>query len=193
MLALLLSAATLAPIPTPVDPPTWQIDASHSELSFRVRHFVTKVPGTFGTWKGSITADPAGLAGGSVEVEIDARSVDTRNERRDNDLRSSRFFAVDSSPTITFKSTRVEVSGSSLTVTGDLSIKGVTKSVVLRGEYLGTSGPAEPRRQRIGFAASTRINRLDFGVSWNRVVEGGGMMLGDEVEITINIEAVRTS
>lgn len=193
MLGMLLLALSAQPPVAAADPVVWNIDVTHSELTFRIRHFVTRVPGTFGTWKGTITADPANLAGGSVEVEIQAASIDTRNERRDADLRSERFFAVDSFPTISFKSTRVEVNGAALTIAGDLTMRGVTRPVVLTGEYLGTSGPPEPRRQRIGFAATARINRLEWGVSWNRVVEGSGVMLGDDVEITINIEAVRAS
>jgi polyisoprenoid-binding protein YceI len=170
------------------EPAAWKIDVVHSELTFRVRHFVTKVPGTFKTWSGTIVVDPANLAGGSVEVAVETASVDTRNERRDADLRSSNFFAVDSFPSMVFKSSSVEANGSMLKITGDLSLRGTTKPVVLVGEYLGLAGP--PDRQRIGFAATTTINRLDYGLKWNRLVEGSNM-LGDEVEITINIEAVR--
>jgi polyisoprenoid-binding protein YceI len=189
MLTLALAAAmTTGGAAVVAEPTTWKIDVSHSEMTFRVRHFVTKVPGTFKTWSGTIVADPTSLAGGSVEVAVETASVDTRNERRDADLRSPNFFAVDSFPSLTFKSTKVEAQGSALTITGELTIRGVTKSVVLTGEYLGVAGP--PERRRIGFAATTKINRLDYGLKWNRVVEGSNM-LGDDVEITINIEAVK--
>ncbi len=189
LLTLVLAASLSIPVASPSgDPITWKIDVTHSEMTFRVRHFVTKVPGTFKTWSGAIIADPANLSGGSVEIAVETASVDTRNERRDADLRSGNFFLVDSFPSMTFKSTKVAAKGSALTVTGDLTIRGVTKSVELVGEYLGVAGPAE--RQRIGFAASTKLNRLDFGLKWNRLVEGVNM-LGDDVEITINIEAVR--
>jgi polyisoprenoid-binding protein YceI len=184
-LAAALPTATATEAPGPI---TWKIDINHSELTFRVRHFVTKVPGTFKTWSGTIVADPADLSGGSVEIAIETASVDTRNERRDADLRSGNFFLVDSFPSMTFKSTKVDAKGSNLTVTGDLTIRGVTKPVVLVGEFLGVTGP--PERQRIGFAATTKLNRLDYGVKWNRLVEGVNM-LGDDVEITINIEAMR--
>lgn len=189
LLSVMLIASALRATPS-AEPITWQIDPSHSELTFRVRHFVTKVPGTFKTWSGTIVADPANLAGGSVEVVVETGSVDTKQERRDGHLRSPDFFAVDSFPTMTFKSTKVEAAGSALKVTGDLTIRGTTKSVVLTGEFNGTFGSPAPRQQRIGFAATTRINRLDYGLKWNRLVEGSNM-LGDDVEITITIEAVR--
>ncbi len=187
-----LAVATLLAGPTPAaaDSIKWTIDPVHSEVSFKVRHFVTKVPGTFTQWSGDILADPAKLAGGSVAVAIQAASISTKNDRRDTHLRSADFFAVDSFPTITFKSTKVEVTGSALRLTGDLTIRGVTKSVVLEGEFGGTFGPAEAGKQKIGFSASTKVNRLDYGLRWNRLVEGVNM-LGDEVEILINIEATR--
>jgi polyisoprenoid-binding protein YceI len=192
MLAALIFSLVAAPVPAAADTIPWNIDTNHSEVTFWVRHFVTKVPGTFTTWKGTILADPANLAAGSVEVTIDVASINTKNDRRDNDLRSSNFFAVDSFPTITFKSTKVEAEGNAVAVTGDLTMRGVTRSVVLTGEYAGTFGPPEPRRQRMGFSVSTKIDRLDYGMKWNRLVEGSNM-LGDEVEITINIEAVRAA
>lgn len=170
---------------------TWKIDPSHSELTFRIRHYVTKVRGTFSRWSGTVTADPANLAGGSVDVTIDAKSIDTNQEMRDNDLRSSNFFAADSFPTLTFKSTRVETSGSELKVHGDLTIRGITRPVVLTGSYSGTTKDARGG-ERIGFEASTRINRLDYKVTWNRAIEGGGLMLGDDVDIDITIEAIKS-
>ncbi len=192
MLFTLVLATTLpGPIPVAADPATWTIDTVHSEVSFRIRHFVSKVPGTFMSWRGTIVADPTNLKGGSVDVSIATASITTKNERRDTHLRSPDFFAADSFPEITFKSRSIDVSGSSIKVAGDLTIRGVTKPVVLAGEYGGTSGPPEPKKQRIGFSVSTKINRLDYGVRWNRVVEGSGTLLGDDVDITINIEAVR--
>ena len=187
-----LAALLAVPITTADDPAIWQIDVVHSDITFRVRHFVTKVPGTFTSWQGTITADPANLGAGSVEVSIDVASVSTRNDRRDAHLRPPDFFAADSFPTMTFKSTQVEVNGSELKVAGDLTIKGKARSVVLIGEYAGTFGPPQPRQQRIGFNASTKLNRLDCGLKWNRLVDGTNM-LGDEVDITINFEAVRTN
>jgi polyisoprenoid-binding protein YceI len=168
---------------------SWQIDASHSELSFRIRHFVSKVRGTFGTWRGTIVADPQQLADGSVEITIDARTIDTNHERRDADLRSDNFFDVETHPEITFKSRSVQVKDNAITIEGDLTMRGVTKPVTLTGEYLGATQDNRGRR-RIGFEASTVINRLDWGLTWNRVAEGGGVMLGDDVEIAVVVAAV---
>ncbi|HSU16211.1 MAG TPA: YceI family protein [Longimicrobium sp.] len=186
--ALLLGTAptpAAAPKPAPV---TWQIDVTHSELSFRIRHLVSRVNGTFGSWKGTIVADPANLAGGSVNVEIQTASIDTRNERRDTHLRSADFFDAPSHPTITFRSTRVQMQrGGALKIYGNLTIRGTTKAVVLDGRMLQVAGT--PGHRRIGFEASTTINRMDYGVTWNRAAEGGGLTLGDDVEITIAVEA----
>lgn len=192
LVTLALLAALSAPARIQPDPVKWTIDPVHSEITFKVRHFVTKVPGTFAQWAGEITADPAKLGGGSVSVTIQTASISTRNDRRDTHLRSPDFFAADSFPTITFKSTQVESTGSTVKITGELTIRGVTKPVVLTGEFGGTFGPAEAGKQKIGFSASTKVNRLDYGVKWNRLAEGVNM-LGDEVEITINIEATRAA
>lgn len=191
MLLELIVAAGLAAAPNVgTDPVTWQIDQSHSEITFRVRHYVTKVPGTFKAFAGNIVADPSNLGTGSVEVTIQTASIDTKNERRDTHLKSPDFFASDSFPTITFKSTKVEATGSALKISGDLTMRGVTKPIVLTGEYSGTFGPAVAGKQKIGFTATTKVNRLDYGLKWNRLVEGSNM-LGDDVEITLNVEANR--
>ena len=191
--ALLLAGGTAPATPGPVEPQpaapvTWQIDATHSELSFRIRHLVSRVNGTFRDWKGTVVADPANLAGGSVNVEIQTASIDTRNERRDNHLKSADFFDAANHPAITFRSRRVEVNGQELKVHGDLTIRGVTKPVVLEGRALGVTG--EPGKRRIGFEAETTVNRLDYGVAWNRAAEGGGVVLGDEVQIQMTVAAV---
>ena len=189
--ALLLGGApdpTPAAAARPAAPVTWQIDVTHSELSFRIRHLVSRVNGTFGQWKGSIVADPANLAGGSVNVEIQTTSIDTRNERRDTHLRSADFFDAPNHPTITFRSTHIQAQpGGALKIHGNLTIRGVTRPVVLDGRMLQVAGT--PGRRRIGFEAGTRINRMDYGVTWNRAAEGGGAVLGDDVDITIAVEA----
>ncbi len=194
-LAAMLSFSAAAPVavhaqaPTaPAPLPAWSIDVAHSEITFRIRHFMSRVSGTFTDWSGTIQADPAHWAGGAVSATINVASVDTRQERRDADLRSARFFNADSFPTITFVSRSVAQKGDSLTITGDLTMRGVTKSVVLKGMVLGVM-PGE--RPRAGFEVSTTLNRLDYGVMYNRVLEGGGTMLGDDVEIRINVEALR--
>lgn len=173
----------------PADSIVWQIDPNHSELSFRIRHFVSRVRGTFGSWKGTIIADPQRLAESSVQVVIDPSTIDTNNERRDSDLKSDDFFDVAKFPTITFVSRTVQVAGDKLTITGDLTMRGITRPVVLEGRYNGIA--PNPRGDRIGFEASTTINRLDWGITWNRVAEGGGAMLGDDVDIEIAIEAIK--
>lgn len=176
----------------PLDPAAWRIDKTHSELTFQIRHFMSRVRGTFRDWKGSVTLpDASKWETATIDVEIQTPSIFTDNGRRDNDLRSSNFFAADSFPTITFKSTRIERSGNAGKIYGDLTIRGVTKPVVLEGEFLGLQKNSNGS-ERLGFAATTTINRLDYGVKWNRAVEGGGLMLGDDVKIEIAIEAVKS-
>jgi polyisoprenoid-binding protein YceI len=169
---------------------TWQIDPTHSELTFRIRHLVSRVRGTFTEWSGTLTADPQNLSGGAVEVKINTGSIDTGNERRDTHLRSADFFDAAAHPVITFKSRSVRVEGKNVRVAGDLTLRGVTRPVVLQGEYLGLTREASGK-QRIGFEAETTINRHDFGVSWNRAVESGAM-LGDEVTISLTVAAVQS-
>jgi len=195
----LLSLATLAPIRPPVVPVqanavpiTWKVDPVHSDFQFKIRHLVSKVTGSVKDWTGTIVVDPTSLAGGTVEFTANMATIDTRNERRDGHLRGAEFFEVEKYPTVTFKSTKVVAKGSTMKITGDLTMKGVTKSIVLDAEYLGATGAPEPGKQKAGFHASGKINRLDFGVTWNRAIEGGGLTLGDEVELDFNIEAVRS-
>jgi polyisoprenoid-binding protein YceI len=198
MLSLFLAVLLSATGPHPVipgahriadqgAPSAWAIDTKHSEVTFRIRHFVTKVRGRFTDWSGTINGDPQDWSTASVSVVIKTASINTGNDNRDADLRSAHFFSVDTFPEITFSSTKVEVSGESITISGDLTMRGITKPVVLKGSYLGLA-PEKPR-EKVGFEASTKINLTDYGIVWNRAVEGGGMMLGDEVEISISIEA----
>lgn len=192
MLALMLTTLALSatPVPAMVDSATvFVIDKSHSELTFRIRHFMSRVNGTFDDWKGTVTGEPPAWDLASTEIVIQTASVDTRNERRDADLKSTNFFDAATNPQITFKSTSVSLVGTTLTINGDLNMHGVTKPVTLKGEYLGAMA-AGPGRQRVGFHVQTTINRQDYGVVWNRTVEGGGVMLGDDVDIDISIEAI---
>lgn len=170
----------------------WRIDTTHSELTFQVRHLVSRVRGSFGEWSGSLQADPGRLSEGAVEVVVQTRSIDTKNERRDNHLRTSDFFDAETHPTITFRSDRVEVEGERLRVHGTLTMRGVARPVLLEGAYLGIGRDAQGRR-RMGFEASTTINRHDYGVSWNNAVESGGFVLGDDVTIQLVIAAVEQS
>jgi polyisoprenoid-binding protein YceI len=185
----LLAPAPLAQsVPAPGAPTVWTIDNTHSGVGFQIRHFVSKVRGKFKDVKGTITADETAWQNAVVDVEIATASISTDNDRRDGHLRSPDFFAADSFPTIRFKSTRIERNGDDAKIHGDLTIRGVTKPVVLTGSLTGIMKSAQG--DRVGFEASTTINRLDYGVKWNRVAEAGNM-LGDDVKIEINIEAVR--
>jgi polyisoprenoid-binding protein YceI len=189
------AAAQQAPVAQaaaePADPSVWRIDKSHSELTFQIRHFMGRVRGTFRDWSGTITVqDPARWETASVDVAIQTASIFTDHERRDADLRSSNFFAADSFPVITFKSTHIERTGDEAKIRGNLTIRGVTRPVVLEGRFLGR-GQFPNNFERVGFEASTTINRLDYGVKWNRVVEGAGVTLGDDVKIDVTIQASR--
>ncbi len=172
---------------------TWQIDPNHSAAQFAVRHLaISTVRGAFTKVSGTVQFDDKDISKSSVEVTIDAASVDTRVPDRDKDLRSDRFFEVEKYPTLTFKSTKVEqVEAGKLKVTGDLTIHGVTKQVVLDVE-----GPTAPVKdpwgnQRAAANATTKINRQDFGVKWNAKMDNGGWVVGDDVAITIDVELVQ--
>ena len=169
-------------------PSMWKIDPTHSELSFTIRHMVSKVRGQFDAWSGTIIADPAEWSTASVEVVAQTSSIDTNNERRDADLRSVNHFDADANPTVTFRSTKVtRFAGDSVTIAGSLTMHGITRPVVLRGHLNGITGA--PGKRRAGFEAETTINRKDFNMTWNRIVEGSSMV-GDEVRIEIDIAAV---
>ena len=194
--ALLLVAAPAFAQSAPATPAaatapsnSWRIDQGHSELTFSIRHMVSRVRGQFNRWSGSITGDLGDWENAVVDVTIDAATVNTNHERRDADLRGKDHFEVETYPTITFRSTRIERSGDRLRLTGDLTMRGVTKPVVLEGKLTGTV--QDRGRTRVGFEASTVINRKDFGLVWNRAVEAGGWLLGDEVRIDISLAAVK--
>lgn len=170
------------------DASVWNIDTNHSELTFEIRHFVSRVRGNFAKWKGTISGDMTDWSKASVDVTIETASITTNNERRDNDLRSSNFFSADSFPTLTFKSTKVERNGDKAKIYGDLTMRGVSKPIVLEGAFLGRI--KQQGRERIGFEASTTIDRKNWGIVWNRAAEGGGAMLGDDVKIEIVVAAV---
>ena len=172
-------------------PSTWKIDPAHSELSFTIRHMVSKVRGQFDAWSGTIIADPADWSTASVEVVAQTSTIDTNNERRDADLRSDNHFNAEANPTVTFRSTKVtRFAGDSVTVAGNLTMHGITRPVVLRGRLNAIQGV--PGKRRAGFEAETTINRKDFNMTWNRIVEGSSMV-GDEVKIEIDIAAVEQS
>lgn len=186
-LAFLL-AATLPVLATD----TYRIDPAHSEIGFKVRHFLSKTPGRFAKFQGTIQIDEKDLSRSSVEVSIDTASVNTDNESRDKHLRSADFFDAERFPAMTFKSTSVrEVAKGRLEVTGDLTLRGVTRRITFPITNVGViNSPFGD--VRAGFIDGTlRINRKDFGVSWNKVLDTGGTMLSDEVDISLNVEAVK--
>jgi polyisoprenoid-binding protein YceI len=184
-------AAVLA-LPASASTTTWQIDPQHSSAQFGVTHLmISTVRGEFHGLKGTLSLDDKDITKSTVEVTIDANSVDTREPNRDAHLKSPDFFDVAKYPTLTFKSTKVEqVSPGELKVTGDLTIRGVTKQVVLNVE-----GPKAPIKdpmgmQRTAVSATAKINRQDFGVSWNKTLDSGGVVVSDDVRITLDVEMV---
>ncbi len=179
-----------APQPTTT---TWNIDPVHTTAEFKVRHMmITNVKGHFKPVSGVIIVDEADITKSHVEASIDAASIDTREPDRDAHLRSAEFLDVEKFATLTFTSTRVTRAGqSNLEVEGDLTIHGVTRKVTFLVE-----GPTPPGKDpwgniRIGLSASTKINRKEFGLNWNAALETGGILVGDEVTITLDVEAVK--
>jgi polyisoprenoid-binding protein YceI len=182
-----MSTATVTPATT-----TWNIDAAHSHVEFAVRHLmITTVRGRFAGVKGTVVTDDADPAAAHVHVEIDAASIDTREPQRDTHLRSADFFDVEKYPLITFKSTRVsDVKGDRFKLAGDLTMHGVTREVVLDVTNEGR-GKDPWGGERAGYSATTKINRSDFGLTWNQVLEAGGIAVGDEIKISLDLEVVK--
>lgn len=171
---------------------TWQIDPVHSGIHFSIRHFVVgRVHGRFTKLGGTIQIDEANPANSKVEAHIDADTVDTNDAKRDGHLKTADFFNVAEYPEITFKSTRVEAAGKDkFHVTGDLTLRGVKKPITLDVEHGGTV--KDPwGNNRGGFSMKTQINRKDFGITFNQLLEGGGPALGDAIDITIDVEATK--
>jgi len=170
----------------------WNIDPTHSAIHFAVRHMVvSKTRGRFARWNGKLVFDPKKPAASSVEVTIDPASIDTGDAQRDAHLRSPDFFDVEKFPTASFKSTRIEDAGRDrYRVTGDLTLRGVTRPVVLNATYEGT-GKDPWGGERAGFSASVTVDRKDFGLEWNKALETGGLLVGEKVELTVEVEAVK--
>lgn len=189
-MALALAAA-LAPGTPVLAAETFTVDTAHATVLFQIRHFMSQVTGKFNEFEGTIQIDRAKPESSAVEFTIQAGSIDTNNERRDNHLRSADFFDVANHPTITFESTAVKpVGNDTYEVTGNFTMRGVTKSITLPVRMLGEM--TDPwGNQRIGFEISTTIDRQDYGVSWNQTLDQGGLVLGDDVEVSINLEAVK--
>ena len=171
---------------------TWNIDTTHSGIHFSIRHMVVaKVRGAFKAFSGTVQLDEQAPASSSVSVRIEVASIDTGVEQRDNHLRSPDFFDVAKCPAITFQSTKVEkASGNNLRVTGNLTIRDVSREVVLDVEQLGTG--KDPWGQlRVAFEAKTSVDRRDFGLTWNQALEAGGVLVGEKVEISLEVQAVQ--
>lgn len=170
---------------------TWNIDPVHSTAEFTVRHMmISKVRGQFAGPTGTITFDAANPSAASVEASVDASTVDTQVADRNNHLKSADFFDVETYPTITFKSTAVEsVNDTHAKVSGDLTIKDVTKSIVLDAEFYGIQ--SNPQSDHAGFYATTVIDREDFGLTWNMALEAGGVLVSKEVTLELSVQAIR--
>lgn len=183
-LSLLLPALALA------EPVTYKVDADHSGVGFTIRHFVSNVPGRFRDFDGVIKYDKQNPAASSVEFTVKAASIDTSNNDRDEHLRGADFFDVQKFPTLTFTSTKVAAKDAdTLDVTGNLTMHGVTKQITIPVEVLGSV--KTPNGEKAGFESSFTVNRKDYGIVWNRVLDAGGSVLGDDVKINIAIEANR--
>jgi polyisoprenoid-binding protein YceI len=171
---------------------TWNIDSSHSGAHFTVRHLmITNVRGEFTGLSGTVDFDPAAPEGAKVTASIEASTVSTRDEKRDGHLKSADFFEVEKHPKLTFTSTSIAKKGDGLALTGDLTIRGTTKSVTFQVE-----GPTKEEKDpwgntRIGASATATIDRREFGLTWNSAIESGGVLVGHDVKLTIDVSLVR--
>lgn len=172
---------------------TWDVDPSHSEVAFVIRHLmVSKVRGTFNDFSGSFVVGDS-LAASSVQADIAVASIDTNHADRDAHVRSAEFFDADRFPTMTYRSTGVRADGDDYVVDGELSLHGVTRPVSLALEVLGFVPETPFGDTRVGFSASGAIDRRDFGLEWNAPVNGGGVVLGTKIKLALEIEAIRRS
>jgi polyisoprenoid-binding protein YceI len=183
----------MSTIAIPQTTTTWNIDPVHSVAEFKVKHMmISNVKGQFAIVNGILSLDESDLTHSRVEASLDAASISTRDVQRDAHLKSADFFDVEKFPTLFFKSTRLDRTGNGeLAVAGDLTIRGVTRAVVFHVE-----GPTAPGKDpwgntRVGLSATTRINRKDFGLTWNAALETGGILVGDEVTITLDVQFLK--
>ena len=179
-------------LPAPAAAETWVVDTAHTVSGFTVKHMmIANVTGVFEVTKGTIEYKPGEPGSVKADITIETKSVNTRITRRDDDLRSDNFFSAEKFPTLVFRSRRVQnVRADGFDLVGDLTIRDVTREVVLK-----VDGPTAPIRdpqgnRRVGANASTTINRKDFGITWHRAIEAGGVVVGDEVKINIDVEAI---
>ena len=169
---------------------TYSIDKAHSEVTFQVRHLITKVRGRFSEFEGTIEFDEQQPQRSSVSFTIQAASIDTNEKDRDTHLRSADFFEVEKYPTLTFRSTEIKTDGGNeYDLVGDLTIHGVTRRVSFDTTFLGKA--KDPwGNERIAFEAETTVNRKEFGLLWNAALETGGFLVGDEVKISLSLQAI---
>lgn len=176
----------------PAEIPSWTIDHSHSEVGFAVRHLgISTVRGRFETVDATFQLDPDDLSTFSTTATVDVSSINTRNQRRDGHLRSDDFFDADNHPTLTFVSKRVtEIDGDSFKIVGDLTMRGTTREVVLDARVTGRASMGET--ERIAIEAETTVDRFDYGLHWDRMTEAGGLVVGRDVRITLEIQGVKS-
>ncbi len=190
---VLLTAVFATPIfaADAMPPETWSVDKVHSNVEFKIRHLMANVTGSFRDFTAALQLDRANPAGSSVEFTIQTTSVDTDNQNRDDHLRSPDFFDVAKYPTIAFKSTSIKSkSATEFDVTGDLTMRGITKRITLPVTFLGF-GRDGRGNERGGFEIETKLNRKDYGIEWNRTFDEGGVLLGDDVKVMINLSVAK--
>lgn len=187
-----LALATLAIVPAAHAQDVYTIDPVHSSVGFKVKHMmVSDVRGSFASFSGAVNLDPKSIEASSVEVTIETASISTHNEKRDGHLKSPDFFDAEKFPTITFKSKKITKKGDGWVAVGDLTMRGVTKEIELPFTLSGpvSAGPASI----IGVSAAMELNRQDFGISWNKTLDAGGVVVSDKVKIEIELEAKKQS
>jgi polyisoprenoid-binding protein YceI len=170
----------------------WDFDAAHTSANFTVKHMmISNVSGTLGTVTGKVTLDDKDITKSTVEASIEVKGVDTRNQKRDDHLRSKEFFDAEKFAAVTFKSTKIEKAGEKLKITGDLTIHGVTKSVTLDAEVTGEVANPFTKATTRAISATTVINRKDFGLAWNAPLANNGVMVSEEVKVAIEAEITK--
>jgi polyisoprenoid-binding protein YceI len=189
LLRSLVFTALIAVVAVPATAGSWSIDTAHSVMNFKVRHLFSKVGGSFEQWEGSLEFDGENPASLTANVMIQTASVNTDNAKRDGHLKSPDFFDAEQFPTISFVSKKVEQGEDGWALVGDFTMHGVTQEIAIPFEFYG-AGKDPWGGTRAGFSASFTVNRKDFGIEWNKTLDSGGAMLGDEVVIDLEIEAV---
>ena len=167
----------------------WNVDAAHSSIGFSVKHMmVSKVRGSFGDFNANVEANETDLTNANIAFNINVASINTGNEDRDNHLRSADFFNAEAFPEIKFVANNISKNGEEYKIAGDLTIKDITKPIVFEAEYEG-KGTNPWGQEVVGFSAETKINREDFGLTWNQALETGGVLVGKDIKITVELEA----